>query len=124
MSIERILHDILLSILKETQGNPKSHFREQGICSLVLDKIGRHDASLSEKFAIKKLLDVLFEQWPKYSGNSIYPIPGPNDLISASTAFNFTDDMWNHLDPYCKSRIECVEWMISILKERMDYEEV
>lgn len=60
-----------------------------------------------------------FEAWPKYSGDSSYPVPSSVSGDSAGWAFNSTkaDRMWNPEDPYGALRLElldhCIEWFKS-----------
>lgn len=57
----------------------ESELREyQGICGHMADCPAREAAYLGFR-SLDELLEAIFEQWPEYSGNPMYPVPGTDD---------------------------------------------
>ena len=69
-------------------------------------------------FSAKVLFDEIIPDWPKYSGNSIYPIPGYRTTSSSEWAYN-RGNLWSGYK--LKLRIEALEFVISELEYRSSY---
>lgn len=41
-----------------------------------------------------KTINPIFEEWPSYSGDIVYPVPSPTPLLTPGKAFQFADDCW------------------------------
>lgn len=60
----------------------ESELREyQGICGHMADCPAREAAHLGFR-SLDELLEAIFEEWPEYSGNPMYPVPGTDDEVS------------------------------------------
>lgn len=65
----------LLQALKDTLENPEPH---SAICSNVwgrLFKFPQYQGGIAAE--VENSLNPLFERWPKFSGDSRYPVPSP-----------------------------------------------
>jgi len=87
--------------------------RLDGICVNFLNATG---LSVLEAFPWEDIV----ESWPKFSGNSIYPIPSLISQQRPSQAFNCASDMWD--GAYGELRKELLQHAINELK-RLDDEE-
>lgn len=83
-----------------------------GICYNVkraLYQLGLYEVCYSTE------LPALFETWPKYSGDSRFPVPSTYKDWSAEKQFNMTVNMWE--GEYGELRVELLDHCISELEE-------
>lgn len=61
----------------------------------------------------KLLLSMLIYRWPLRSGSLSYPVPPSGEFESASSAFNYSRDMWSGSAEYSKSRLALLDFLIA-----------
>jgi len=85
--------------------------RLDGICVNFLNATGQ--GVLEASFSWEEIV----KSWPKFSGNTIYPVPSTLPHQHPAKAFGFTSDMWN--GAYGELRKELLQHIINELK-RLD----
>lgn len=55
-----------------------------------------------------------FETWPKFSGNTVYPVPGGD--VTPNIAFKY-DHKWNQFTEYGRLRLELLNHLITELEK-------
>lgn len=62
----------------------------------------------------------LMRQWPKYSGDSDYPIPDPDGIEDPSVYYSRSGSsaMWNKEHPYGALRHELLDYLIEKLESQ------
>lgn len=101
--------------LEQRKGTPYPH----GICgvmTLLGDELCRSNTSGDDCCYIQSK----FSEWPKSSGNSVYPIPSPitDGRMEAQIAYGkYRFKGWDTNYEYARLRYEMIEWTISKLKE-------
>lgn len=87
-----------------------------GICYNVLKVMRRRtNRSFQERVWFDNRV-ACWEAWPKYSGDSSYPVPSHTNRWNAEQVFDRVDalDMWNLEHPYGATRHEllahCIKW--------------
>ena len=81
----------------------------QPICNQVYEYLDGADYDGKHRYR----LAVLVTQWPEYSGNSMFPVPGPygSDPVQALRKL----DRWSGI--YGMSRLRLLDWLIEQTKE-------
>lgn len=99
MSVKEELHRALtLAAVK-----PKKF----GICSHVLEHV-----PIGQKKVYARMLRDLMETWPKYSGNSYYPVPHP--IHDPEYAYDYAwNARWDPTTEYGANRLELFEYLIA-----------
>lgn len=63
----------------------------------------------------RDLFDKIASMWPKYSGDSDYPVPSPNGNIHPVVIYTITKNCW--IGEYGALRIELLDWCIEYCKQ-------
>lgn len=59
----------------------------------------------------------LFQRWPKFSGDKVYPIPGGEATFDAY--FDTNRNMWDKGTEYGRLRWDLLHWMINELEKEV-----
>lgn len=63
----------------------------------------------------------LMSQWPKYSGDLIFPVPGLDGKTpKASYLYASEVEMWSSSHPYGALRLELLDWCIAELEKEAE----
>lgn len=111
MSQKQILLATLLKI--QTEGPTCT---EEGICYNV--EIALASMSDVDDPAISNHMDNLFQQWPEFSDNLLFPVPYTEDgehCADPDSAFYATDNLW--VDEYGDTRKRLLAFMIDELQK-------
>lgn len=57
--------------------------------------------------------------WPKYSGDSDYPVPNPNGDFHPLVIYTITKNCW--IGEYGALRVELLDWCIEYCKQQLIY---
>lgn len=106
----------LLQALKDTLKDPALY---SAICSNVRGQLARFPQyKWGLAVEVDNSLGLLFERWPKYSGNPRYPVPSVTAGFSAENQFNTTclgsDSFWE--GEYGALRKELLQFCIGQLE--------
>lgn len=93
-------------------------FAHSGICATL-----EHEVKGHTWWQIEDELAYGFQEWPKFSGNNAYPVPGRNDdgeEIHHAIAFCESSDeaMWSGNHPYGALRLELLDFLIDFFAEK------
>lgn len=89
-------------LLIAVKHNPKE---DVGICGQPNVKAMRQESF--------ELLKKAMTEWPKYSGDRMYPVPAPRYPHAASKAFLECANMWDKNAEYGALRWELLDWLIA-----------
>lgn len=104
----------LLKVLKILhEEGPSLHI--SGICGNIAELV--HEMDVVPAFDEDDLHEIM-AQWPKYSGDSIYPIPCPSGKSPKAAYLGAGEgEMWNPSHPYGALRLELLDWCIAELEK-------
>lgn len=108
--------NIELEALKWVERKYVGAMEMDGICA-ALQKWRLETLTVERRNAVAAIERKMFE-WPEFSGEEIYPVPGfddEGDAVDACEAFaeTATSDKWNEDHPYGAARIRLLRWLIS-----------
>lgn len=111
------LHKVLTARLHQVNANSLSNYdRTRGICAFVDD--GFEDAPNEEYGCAVGILSAGFRAWPKFSGNTVFPVPSPreprskkDEKYAPGNAWIDTHDKW--AGNYGESRRELLEFLVN-----------
>lgn len=92
-----------------------------GICAnfdTVYDNVNGTDDP-EQWLADSDVLANAMEQWPGFSGDSLFPVPDPDSNLTPDDVYFINSDsvtMWSGSD-YALKRIELLEWLIAHFRE-------
>lgn len=112
----------LLDILKHIK-NTTSKNEYLGICGHVEELFNPriHQARFG---AVNAELRRTFKKWPKYSGETAFPIPGNPTPSDAFFAVRYRSGLFNKRNEQGRLRWELLEWMIAHLKKDIANEQL
>lgn len=110
MTSKEALLITLLQIKNEGPRNP-----EYGICSNARETAHR-DPEVWYRWDIRLMMDIT-EKWPKYSGDSLYPIPGGLPSYKDAREYGL---MWDKGTVYGALRWELLDWLIETLEKDIE----
>lgn len=102
------------------EGWVEPELRDEGLCgqfSEYFDLFSIND--LCERF------ETVFKQWPLFSGNSHFPVPGPVPdaclaYVRASRSWYGDGDLWDDTTEYGQNRLDLCEWVADWLRENVE----
>lgn len=102
---------VLLDACLNVKAHPNVKF---GICVNLI--LSFEDSILLEQVLcdLENIRDIIFKEWPNYSGDIRYPVPSLFPLISSENLYYHTDNMW--IGEYGDLRKELLQFMIDSLK--------
>ena len=106
----------ILEALKELDRTPVED-RACAICDSVCNRIGPNEPWHS----IRVALEVLFEEWPEFSGDSTYPVPSCQEGQGWRSAFEYAEYfklIWK--GEYGAARQRLLTFCIKTLEDRME----
>ena len=109
-------HRLLLSILKGIQARKEPVYPHTGICYnayLAVGREGDYDPLPAEVF--DKALEAQIRKWPKYSGNSTYPVPCPKGGDPQLAWSSHYPNLWQ--GEYGDLRRELLDFLINELEQ-------
>lgn len=99
-------------------------YPRSGICGLVRDQwASRNNDSLwnGDYYRAKEIMQKGVREWPRYSGDPMYPVPSMSALRNASEAYDDTPSHWDvnrrGAKCYAKARRELLDFLIDYTKE-------
>jgi hypothetical protein len=90
-----------------------------GICNNAryeLSRMGTLNTGHVDRVEALRLLDMLFAEWPKFSGNHGYPVPDPEYPSSdrhAEGIYHARNGKWETRSEYGRLRLELLNWLIA-----------
>lgn len=104
-------NDEMLACLKEIRDNGPIR-KNIGICQNAADLYHEKYGVMVSTSAFENLM----AEWPKWSGNTTFPIPSPHGGLPCNAYLNATEEtMWNPEHPYGALRLELLDWLIEVL---------
>ncbi|UOL48881.1 hypothetical protein [Pseudomonas phage Astolliot] len=102
----------ILESLRIEQPNPAL-----GICANFDKSNGTDD--IEQWLADDDLMSNAMEKWPGFSGNSLFPVPDPDRIMTSGDVFQLHSEsvtMWSGSE-YALKRIELLEFLIAHFRE-------
>jgi len=81
-----------------------------GICSGVREELRGRPGSYKDDSDVLELLRSTYQKWPKFSGDSVFPIKDPQRHVSAEKKFVSARSYWK--GAYGDARRSLLSWLI------------
>lgn len=112
--MEKSLNEMLLDALLCVKQVPRGQRRNLGLCQDCIKFCFPHYGMQ----AVTDRLHILFQLWPKFSGQEDFPIPDPSGKEDPYDIFSRTYSQENQwYGPYGDLRVELLDFLIEILKD-------
>lgn len=85
-----------------------------GLCQNVFTIARKMGYDYEERTQIVDLLRGLWQKWPEYSGDILFPVPGTRyfDKVSAHHAYTLCKRPWSRFTKYGRARRRLLDWLI------------
>lgn len=107
--------------LKEALLRGDDSFAERGICHWVWEGLQRSpdgDPYMGACYGLKEALYCAFKAWPEFSGDKVYPVPGPGDT-RPDVAYHTCKDKFNPETEYGAARLRLLDFLIQYFEEKI-----
>lgn len=106
-------------------GHPLDNDHRRGICTAIIPAIAsaRRDGVCITRSQVLRLFDELVRTWPRFSGDTVYPVPSPASRPEYMTHRHAYNDayrdmtLWDKDTAYARARHELLAYVIERLRE-------